>query len=504
MDKSRVSRFQIWNMCCGLFGIQIVWGLQNANTSWIFQTLGADVNELAILWIAAPATGLFLQPIVGRMSDRTWSRLGRRRPYLFYGSLMTAAAMLLMPNATTLLGATLALWMLCASINLAMEPFRALIADSLPHEKRTSGYAVQVFFIGSGAVLASALPWLLTNLFDLSDDAPGHMIAPAVRVSFYIGAVLLLVAVMWTVFTTREAPPESFGNDAGGAPPERRCTSGWPQQLFRGGLLWSFGGISCMAIAAIASYGREFYVLAGVLLFFGLAQLAAGGLRACGRHSLGMLEIIEDIVEMPQVLKKLAVVQFFTWFGLFAMWIYATPTVAMRHFGAADAASPLYGKGAEWVGILFAGYNGVAALAALLLPSLSVRIGQCRTHALCLALGAVGFWSFPLVEDPRLLWLPFLGIGLAWASILCIPYAVLSNAVPAQKMGVYMGIHNLFLVIPQLVAATVLGPIIEQAFGGEAVFALVLAGCALALASLSSLTIAERRLILTPKPNPSH
>jgi len=488
MTKARLSFAQIWNMCCGLFGVQIVWGLQNGNTSRIFQTLGADVNELAILWIAAPITGLLVQPIIGHLSDRTWGPLGRRRPYLFYGSILTAIALFLMPNAPTVWAASLMLWLLSASINVAMEPFRAFVADSLPEEQRTTGFAIQVFFIGAGAVFASALPWVLTHWFGVSGVAAPGVLPRSVHMAFYVGGIALLVAVMWTVFTTRENPPDSLGDDT---PAHTAPTPEGAVVLLRSGVLWTLGGLAVGALAALGHWGRDIYLLATVATGFGVAQLAAIWLRRRGHASLGVLEVVEDILHMPAVLKQLAIVQFFTWFGLFAMWIYMTPAVTTRHYHTTDPASAAYNQGADWVGVLFAGYNGVAALAAFLLPLIAARIGRPASHALCLGLGALGFLGFVLIGDPKLLWIPIIGIGFAWASIMSAPYAMLSCAAPPRKMGVYMGIHNLFLVIPQLFAATVLGPLVGRLFKGDAILALALAGGAFALAAISALAIQD-------------
>lgn len=488
--KTRLSFLQIWNMCCGLFGVQIVWGLQNVNTSRIFQTLGADVNELAILWIAAPITGLLVQPIIGHLSDRTWGRLGRRRPYLLYGSILTAIALVLMPNAPTVLGASLALWLMTASINIAMEPFRAFVADSLPDQQRTAGFAMQVFFIGAGAVFASALPWLLSRGLGISSQAAPGVLPPSVHAAFYVGAAGLMIAVLWTVFTTTETPPARL---ASGAPavvartPSRE-TVAW---MRNSGLAWIAGATVIGLCAFLGHWGREIYVLAIMGVIFGAAQLATSWRRSRGATSVGLLEVVEDIVHMPHVLKRLAVVQFFTWFGLFALWIYATPAVTARHYDAVDTTSAAYNAGADWVGVLFAGYNGVAAVAALALPLLARQVGRPASHAVCLALGAVGFAGFVLIDDPMLLWIPVVGIGLAWASIMSAPYAMLSSAVPPGKMGVYMGIHNLFLVIPQMVAATVLGPLVARVLGGQAILALALAGGAFAIAAVLALTVRD-------------
>jgi maltose/moltooligosaccharide transporter len=488
--RPRLSRAGIWNMCCGLFGVQVVWGLQNVNTSRIFQTLGASVDGLAILWIAAPVTGLVVQPLIGHMSDRTWGPLGRRRPYLLGGALLTALALLAMPNAATIWTASLALWLLTASINVAAEPFRALVADSLPEEQRTTGFAVQTFFIGSGAVLASALPWMLAHWFGVAKVAPPGVLPPTVRIAFYIGAAFLLLAVLWTVSTTRERPPELLDAERPQAP--AIPTSEGATTLIRSGILWIAGGIVIGGLAYAEGLRRGIYIVAALAVPFGVAQLIAVRIRRRGGASIGVLEIVEDILHMPLVLKRLAVVQFFTWFGLFAMWVYTVPAIAARHYGSIDPTSAAYNDCADWVGVLFAGYNGIAALVALALPPVAARIGRPWVHAIGLMLGAGGLLGFAWTDDPARLWLPAIGIGCAWASILSTPYAMLASALPPRKVGVYMGIHNIFLVLPQLVAATMLDVIVAHVFHGRSIDALVLAAASLALAALFTLAVPDR------------
>ncbi|WP_447758172.1 MFS transporter [Sphingopyxis fribergensis] len=478
-------------MCFALFGIQIVWGLQNANTSRIFQALGADVAALPALWIAGPITGLIVQPIVGHLSDRSRSRFGRRRPFLLVGGLLTALALLIMPNAATLWTAIAALWLLTASINIAMDPSRALVADNLPHAQRARGYAVQVFFIGTGAVFASSLPWVLVNWFGVSNEAVRGALPPAVRYAFYIGSACLLVSVLWTVAFTRERPATDDASAALRLPVATDAGRGMP--LVRGGRTLAGSGMALLLLAAGLGWQWEMIVLAAAALLIGLAQLAAAKMRARGDGSLGLLQIVEDFMRMPGALRRLAVVQFFTWFGLFAMWIYAAPAMARTHFGATDAASAPFNAAADWVGILFAGYNGVAAIVALLLPALSARIGERATYALCLSGGALGMAGFVLIPDTHWLWLSSLGIGLAWAAILSLPYAIIVGAVPPAKVGVYLGIHNIFLVIPQLVAAIALGPIVLNLFGGEPLLALALAAAFLAVAAGAALLIPSAR-----------
>jgi maltose/moltooligosaccharide transporter len=490
--KPRLNVLQIWNMCFGFFGIQIGFGLQNANTSRIFQTLGADIDSLPILWIAAPATGLLVQPIIGYFSDKTWGRLGRRRPYFFYGAMLTTAALLVMPNSPTLWVAAGMLWVMDASINITMEPFRAFVGDQLPNDQRTMGYAMQSLFIGAGAVLASALPWMLTNWFNVANTAPEGHVPDSVRIAFYVGAAGLLFAVMWTVFTTREYPPAQLAafNKAEPAPAlSRKARS--PGAYFTGGFIWAAIGAASFALIAALDLEKELYVLAALIAGFGVAQIVAGRLVARGAADNGFSEVIEDLFAMPATMRQLALVQFFSWFGLFAMWIYTTAGVAAHHYHASDPTSAAYNEGADWVGVLFAVYNGVAVFAAMLIPPLAKVTNRRLAHAVNLCLGAAGMASFLFIRDPHLLWLSMIGVGFAWASILSVPYSILSGALPFQKMGVYMGIFNFFIVIPQLLAATLLGLMLRMFFQGEAIYALAIGAGSLLLAALSTFAVRD-------------
>ncbi|WP_420479172.1 MFS transporter [Brevundimonas sp. FT23028] len=491
--RPRLSRLAIWNMCVGFFGIQIGFGLQNANTSRIFQTLGAEVDSLAILWIAAPLTGLLVQPIIGHFSDRTWGRLGRRRPYFLVGAVLTTLALLVMPNSPSLWIAASMLWIMDASINVTMEPFRAFVGDNLPEEQRTTGYAMQSFFIGAGAVFASCLPWLLSNVFHIASTAPEGVIPDSVRISFYVGAVGLLTAVLWTVFTTREYSPEqiaAFESD-------RATVAEGDSAALRPAGRWLTGGLIWIAVGALGFWGviatglaRDLLILTGFIAGFGLLQVAVGLFRRM-QASNGLTEILGDIFAMPRTMRGLAVVQFFSWFALFAMWIYMTPAVTAVHFSAADATSAAYGRGADWVGVLMGIYNGVAALAAFLIPVLARRIGKRGAHAVNLVLGAAGLAGVFLIRDPALLWLPMIGVGFAWASIVSMPYAILSSAVPGRKMGVYMGVFNIFIVVPQLVAATLLGALLKGLFGEQAIWALAIGAVSFLIAAGASLRVPQ-------------
>ncbi|MBB5207641.1 MFS transporter [Chiayiivirga flava] len=485
-NKPTLSFWQIWNMCFGFLGIQFGFALQNANVSRIFQTLGAEMEALPILWIAAPLTGLIVQPIVGYCSDRTWTRLGRRRPYFLYGALLASAALVLMPNAPVLWMAAGLLWLLDASINISMEPFRAFVGDQLPPSQRARGYAMQSFFIGVGAIVASALPWLLTQA-GVANTAPAGQIPASVRYAFYAGAVVMLGAIGWTVLRTREYPPEQLDAFDDASPPgpvraprDARSIDALP---------WLVLGAGLIAWIVVAGLAKELYVLGGGLLAYGLALLFVAHTRAVNAFTT----IMADLRNMPGPMRRLAVVQFFSWFALFAMWIYTSAAVTMVHFGSTDPTSTAYNDGANWVGVLFAAYNGFAALAALVIPRMVAAWGLRVSHLVNLWIGGGALVSIVFIRDPDWLLLSMVGIGFAWASILSLPYAMLSDCLPARKMGVYMGIFNFFIVIPQLLAASVLGVLLKLFFGSQPIYALVIGGSSFALAGLCVLRVREPR-----------
>jgi len=412
-------------MCFGFLGVQFAFGLQNANVSRIFQSLGASLDQVPLLWIAAPLSGLLVQPVIGYMSDRTWTRLGRRRPYFLVGAILAAAALILMPRSPTLWFAGALLWLLDGSINISMEPFRALVGDQLGPRQRPTGYAVQSFFIGVGAVVASMLPWILARA---GVSNVGGVIPDTVRLAFDVGAAVMLGAIGWTIIRTREYPPE-------------------------------------------------------VLMSFDDAHPVA-------ESKAGMLvTILQDLVAMPQAMRRLAWVQFFSWLALFSMWIYTTAAVAQVHFGTTDPHSAAYNEGANWVGVLFAAYNGFAALAAVCIPFMVRRFGLRVGHLINLWLGALSLLSFLFIRDPNWLLLSMLAMGFAWSSVLSLPYAMLSDSVPAQKMGLYMGLFNLFIVIPQVVAAGVLGSVVRIFFGGQPIYALAFGGGCFIVAGLLTLRV---------------
>lgn len=422
MQKPRLSFWQIWNMSFGFLGIQFGWGLQLANMSPIYKYLHAEESSLPYLWLAGPITGLLIQPIIGSMSDRTWNRLGRRRPYFLVGAILASTALFFMPNSSALWMAAGLLWILDASINITMEPFRAFVADKLPEEQRTLGFVMQSFFIGIGQTLANALPYLFTAIGVVGVMATG--IPFSVDYSFKIGAVVFLVAVLWTVVTTKEYPPDD--------------------------------------LEAFQRMKRE--------------------RKGC---LAGFAEIFSSIAEMPSTMKQLAVVQFFTWFALPCMWQFFGIAVARHVFLAPNETSPLFAQGTEWGGLCFAAYNVVCFVIAFLLPSLANATSRKTVHIIALLCGGIGLISVYFIADKYLLFLSMAGVGIAWASILSMPYVILSTAVPAARMGVYMGVFNLFIVIPQIVMSLLVPRIYDNLLASDPRNAVVLGGISLLVAAVS-------------------
>ena len=411
-------------MSFGFLGIQFGWGVQMANMSAIYEYLGAKPDQIPMLWLAAPFTGLLVQPIIGHMSDRTWGPLGRRRPYFLVGAILSSLALILMPNSATLWMAAGLLWILDACINISMEPFRAFVADLLPEEQRTRGFAMQSLFIGLGAIIASALPWMLTNWFHVKDgSAEGHAIPLTVRYAFYLGAAAFLGGVLWTIFSTKEYPPED------------------PNA-------------------------------------FEKMKLEKSGLG----H--GIQEIISAIGEMPATMRRLAWVQIFTWLGLFCMWLYFGVAVAHNVFGAPDETSPLYREGVEWGGICFAMYSIVTFFFSFVLVSLSQRTSRKLIHTVCLLCGAVGLLSVAVIHNKWLLLFSMTGVGIAWASILSMPYAMLAGAIPPARMGVYMGIFNFFIVLPEIAASLGFGWVMNTVLHNNRLAAVVAGGVFLIIAAI--------------------
>lgn len=421
--QPRMSLLSIWNMSFGFLGIQFGWGLQMANMSAIYQFLGADESQLPILWLAAPVTGLVVQPIIGYYSDRTWTRLGRRRPYFLVGAILASVALIAMPNSSSIWMAAGLLWMLDGAVNISMEPFRAFVGDMLPEEQRKVGFSMQSLLIGLGAVLSMSLPWVLSNVFGVAggSEEGGNAIPRTVHLAFYIGAVVFLVAVLYTIFTTKEYPPE----DLAAFESEKKRTAG-----------------------------------------FGVA----------------VKEIVGGLFTMPPLMRRLAVVQFFTWFALFCMWIYFTPAITARFFDA-QPGTPGYQAGVEWGGICMSVYNGVAFVFAFGLIAIVRRFAARSVHAICLVLGGLGLISVGLLPTDKSLLLSMVGVGIAWASILALPYAMLANVLPPERMGFYMGVFNYCIVIPQILAAAVLGPIVAHVFAGESMPIVMGGGLSLLLAA---------------------
>jgi maltose/moltooligosaccharide transporter len=483
-SKPSLSFWQIWNMCFGFLGIQFGFALQNSNVSRIFATLGANVDDIPILWIAAPLTGLIVQPLIGYYSDRTWTRLGRRRPYFLVGAILATLALIAMPNSSALWIAAGLLWIMDASINVSMEPFRAFVGDQLPATQRPTGYAMQSFFIGVGSVVAGLLPYLLTQLGVSNTAAPG-MIPDTVRFAFYAGAVALFAAVSWTVFSTREYPPDELA--AFDEAPPLPSSSLQHARALRVGLIWTLFGLAAIAGVYLAKIDKQLYLLAGGMVTYGLIQIAVSFSRSQNLFA----QIVGDLHAMPLTMRQLAVVQFFSWFAMFAMWIYTTGAVTEVHFATKDTTSAAYNLGANWVGVLFSVYNGVAAIAALVIAWMTRKIGLRLSHLINLCLGGLGLLSFLVIGDPHLLLISMIGVGFAWASILSIPYALLSDSVPAGKMGVYMGIFNFFIVIPQLLAASVLGFLLKTFFGNAPINALAIGGVSLLIAGVCTLRVKE-------------
>ena len=489
--KPRLTFWQIWNMSFGFLGIQFGFALQNANVSRIFETLGARVDNIPILWVAAPVTGLIVQPIIGYMSDRTWNRLGRRKPYFLSGAILSSLALILMPNSPVLWVAAGMLWIMDASINISMEPFRAFVGDMLSSEQRTRGFAMQSFFIGTGAVVASLLPYILTNWFNVpTEPAPGKLIPLNVKLSFYLGAIVFFLTVLWTVIRTKEYSPNElleFDKAEKDSKEDLEHVVAIKEtkiNFYVPGLIWLGAGIMLSFILTRVKLEKELYIITGGIALFGFLQLIAGLLKTTGKGNNGLNSILADLRNMPATMGQLAVVQFFTWFALFSMWIYTTSAVTSHVYRTSDTTSLAYNEGANWVGVLFGIYNGVAAVFAFLLPVIAKATSRKITHTICLAAGGISLISISLIGNPWLLILPMTGIGLAWASILSMPYAMLTGALPQNKMGVYMGIFNFFIVIPQILAASILGSMVKHLFDGSTMNALVSGGVSMVIAAI--------------------
>ncbi|GGD66155.1 transporter [Aurantiacibacter arachoides] len=494
MRKPRMGAGGLANISLGFFGIQIGFVLQNSNMSRIFQTLGASMDDLPALWVAAPLTGLIVQPIIGHLSDRTWNRFGRRRPYFMAGALLAAIALLLMPLAPAfaapLVFAAALLWVLDASLNIAMEPFRAFVGDMLDSSQHATGYAVQTAFIGAGAVVAAIFPWLLEQ-FGVSNVAAAGEIPATVRWSFWAGAVALFAAIGWTVVSTREYSPEQMAafeaeREVEALQPLRALAA----KSYASSLLWLAAGAVVAVIVAPLGLEKEIYLLAGLLATYGVLSAIGIAMARQGREANMLSSIVGDFSGMPDTMKRLALVQFFSWSALFIMWIYSGPIVSQYFYGSADPTSAAYNEGANWWNLIYTVQNGVAAVAALLLlPAMSRRLGKARTHMVCLMLGAAGFLGYFVLRDPDLLIVCEVLKGIAWASILAMPYAILASSLPQAKLGIYMGLFNIFIVVPQLLVATVMGSVMNAFFPDDPVWTMLFAAAAWALAGLAMLRV---------------
>lgn len=429
--KPTLSFWQLWNMSFGFFGIQFGFTLQNANTSRIFSTLGAEMGDLSILWLAAPITGMLVQPVIGYLSDNTWHEFwGRRRPFFFAGAILAAIAMFMLPNSSVLWMAVAVLWMMDSAINISMEPFRAFVGDKLNTEQHTAGYAMQTFLIGCGGVIAGLLPTILTDYMGVSNIPVNGAIPDTVRYAFYIGGSVFAASVAWTVFTTTEIPPTDLEKFKA----ERQNNQG-----------------------------------------FGKA----------------VVEILSGFAKMPKTMVQLALVQFFSWVAFFAMWVYTTPSIGALVFNTSDAQSAAYQEGGNWVGIMFSVYGGVSALAAFLLPVLARVTSRKFVHMLCLIIGGLSLMSMFLITSKMMMLLPMVGVGIAWASVLTMPYAILAGSLPANKMGYFMGLFNFFVVIPQIIAGAVLGPVVKNYFNNQSVFALVIGGVCMIIGGFLTLVVTD-------------
>jgi maltose/moltooligosaccharide transporter len=446
MDKPSRNLPQLLNMSFGFLGIQFGWGLQMANMSPIYEYLGARADQLAYLWLAAPITGLLVQPIIGHASDRTWGRLGRRRPYFLTGAILSSVALILMPRSSALWMAAGLLWILDASINISMEPFRAFVADLLPESQRTGGFVMQSFFIGLGAIFASAMPYILTHGFHISDRAGASSAIPyTVRLSFYLGAAVFFGAVLYTILTTKEYPPDD-----------------------------------------LEEFRRKKESRQGIAVF--------------------VADIFDAIRTMPRTMRQLAPVQFCTWLGLFCMWLYFGVAIARSVFGASSPQSPAYTDGVKWGGICFAVYSVMTFIFAMILPRLADALGRKFTHVACLACGGVGLLSVGVIHSQWMLFGPMIGVGIAWASILSMPYAVLVGSLPPTRFGVYMGIFNAFIVIPEIIAGACFNRVVNfliprlPASIDVRLAVVMIGGGALLLAALLMLRVQEQSQTFAPAP----
>jgi maltose/moltooligosaccharide transporter len=571
--KPLLSFWQLWNMSFGYIGIQFGFALQNSNLSRIFETLGAKQDDIPALWIAAPLSGLIIQPIIGYMSDRTWNKLGRRKPYFLTGAILASLALFILPNSPALWVAAGMLWMLDASINITMEPMRAFVGDMLSDEQRTQGFAMQTFFIGAASIVGSMLPYLITNIVGISNTAPEGIIPPSVRFAFYTGGIIYISAVLWTIFSTKEYSPEELeafhGHETDAAAREGNELNLNTKKYYTSGLIYLIAGLIATFIVYYGNWDKALYILSIGVSAYGVLKLITAQLFVAGKRT-GLVEIIYDMDNMPGTMKQLSLITVLTWFALFAMWIYTTGAITSTKYNMkvdkavvdtirndiqsvlaqpkindstkkqfetlqedikeintyrandnpvrisvnlanhyVDSANKIfspnskadlarvqkqYNDGADWVGVLNSVYNGVAALIAFLLPVIARRMTRVKTHFVCLLLGGFGFISMYFFGSPKLLIISEIGIGIAWAGLLTFPYAILSSVVPQKKMGVYMGMFNYFVVIPQILAAAILGLLVRTIFNDNAIYAIVLGGISMLIAAVLMLFVKDKNV----------
>ncbi|MCK7589052.1 MFS transporter [Subsaxibacter sp. CAU 1640] len=447
MKKRTLGFWEIWNMSFGFLGIQMGFALQNANASRILQIFGADVHELSWFWLIAPIMGLIVQPIIGHYSDNTWTRFGRRKPFFLLGAVLASVGMILIPQADFMIAILPALWVgagmlmiMDASFNIAMEPFRALVADNLADEQTTKGFSIQTALIGIGAVIGSWLPWVFANWFGVAKNSPDGTVPDNLLWSFIIGAIVLIGSILITIFTTKEYSPEE-----------------------------------------LAQFEDE--------------KSHREALQIDGEQPKSKLtDIFDDFRKMPQTMRQLSWVQFFSWFALFGMWVFSVPAIAQHVYGlpSNDSSSETYQEAGNWVGILFGIYNGVSAIFAFLLPIIAKQISRKKTHAYALFIGGLGLIMIYFTSSEYGLILPMICIGIAWASILSMPYAMLAGSISPKKMGVYMGIFNFFIVIPQIVNGVIGGPLVKYVYNDQAIFAIVASGISLIIAGLLSFKVKDK------------
>lgn len=480
--KPNLPILSIINMAVGFFGLQIGFALQNANASRIFSTLGSDANNLALYWLAGPVTGLLIQPIVGYMSDRTWNRFGRRRPYFLLGALLASVALIFMPNSPALWIAASSLWILDASLNISMEPFRAFVGDNLNTKQRTLGYAIQGFFIGAGGYVGSKLPEWATKYLGAANTADANVVPDSVKIAFFVGAAILFASVLYTVLTSKEYDPETLhayeAADTSALATTRQMERPLPEHgwfRMRGIIALSIGAVLLVLVSSGAAE-RQLSVFAALVFGLGILLVLNAFRLKADRAPKMIGSLMDDLATMPTLMKRLALVQFTSWFAFFTLWVYLNSAVTSHHFGTTDPTTEAFGAGSLAVNNIFAIYSLVAWGFSLLIPIGTKTIGLKPFYALSLLTGGLAFisiWLFP----PSLFWVSAIGIGVVWACILTLPYALLADALPAERMGTYMGIFNYFIVIPQLVVGTIMGTVLTTLLGGQTILTLVVAGC---------------------------